>query len=109
MHLALARQQLHFFTFRFNFCFVEAVIKYKYNSLRTYFVKELKKAAETNKSGAGADDLYQSRWEWFELLLFLKDTVSIMPTKSSLPSVEVSKKCLAIDWMYYHVLVRDAM
>ena len=70
---------------------VEPVIKYKYNSLRTYFVKELKKVGDTNKSGAGSDDVYQSRWEWFQLLLFLKDTVSVMPTKSSLPSIEVSE------------------
>lgn len=71
----------------------EAVIKYKYDALRTYFVKEWKKIHDSKKSGAGTEQIYESKWEWFKALLFLKDTVSVGPTSSSLEdsSADVSK------------------
>ena len=48
-------------------------LKNKICNLRTCYRRELKKIAQSEKSGAGADDVYVPSLWYFELLSFLKD------------------------------------
>lgn len=50
----------------------ETVVK-KINSLRTTYRKELKKVLSSEKSGAGADDVYVPHLWYFDLLSFFRD------------------------------------
>ena len=45
----------------------------KINSLRSCFIKELKKVNDSKTSGAGADDTYTPSLWYFQELLFLTD------------------------------------
>ena len=40
------------------FFFIEADVKVKTNTLRSYYSKELKQQSQRQKSGAGRDDIY---------------------------------------------------
>lgn len=53
-------------------CTVEAV-KRKLNGLRSHLSREFDKMKKKNKSGAGANDMYQPKVWWFQKMLFLKD------------------------------------
>ncbi|KAM7306166.1 uncharacterized protein ISCGN_009906 [Ixodes scapularis] len=44
----------------------------KFRNLRTYFFKEMSKIENSRASGKGTGDLYKSRWEFFEDMLFLQ-------------------------------------
>ncbi|KAK9872912.1 hypothetical protein WA026_021763 [Henosepilachna vigintioctopunctata] len=48
-------------------------VKKKFNSLRTNFRKELKKIKDSKKSGAGAEEIYQSTLWYFDAMSFLVD------------------------------------
>lgn len=50
----------------------ETVVK-KINSMRTTYRKELKKVLDSERSGAGADDIYVPHLWYYELLSFLRD------------------------------------
>lgn len=52
----------------------------KYNNLRTYFMKEYRKVQTTPSGSAGQ---YTSKWELFDVLSFLKDTLNNYTTKAS--------------------------
>ncbi|XP_037917861.1 uncharacterized protein LOC119655801 [Hermetia illucens] len=45
----------------------------KINALRTVYKKELSKVKSSEKSGAGADDIYKPSLWYFDLLHFLND------------------------------------
>lgn len=45
----------------------------KKNAMRSSFRKEAKKVAASRRSAAAADDLYQPRLWYYNLLLFLQD------------------------------------
>ena len=45
----------------------------KINALRTYFVAEKNKMEQSKTNGAGSSDIYKSRWQFYESLLFLAD------------------------------------
>ena len=53
------------------FFFIEENIKAKINTLRNYYSKELKQQSQSQKSGVGRDDIYQSKWPYFQSLRFL--------------------------------------
>eukprot|EP00794_Sanderia_malayensis_P010215 gene10215-11264_t len=57
----------------------------KMNSLRSYFVAEKNKTHQSRVSGAGADDVYRSKWQFFESLSFLADNIVPRTTESNLP------------------------
>lgn len=65
----------------------ETVVK-KINSIRTAFRKELKKVTDSEKSGAGEDEIYVPHLWYFDLLSFLKDQESPRASKSN---IEVNK------------------
>lgn len=58
-------------------------VKNKIKSLRSYFSKEHQKVTE-KKSGAGADDQYDSPWFAYKSMLFILDSVTPRSTKESL-------------------------
>ena len=66
------------------YLFLEDVIKFKYASLRTYFVKLHSKFMASRKSGSGTGDLSLPKWPWYQPLQFLKDTIEIGATMSTL-------------------------
>lgn len=43
--------------------------------MKTKFKEENKRVNATNRSGSGSSDIYVSKWEYYESLLFLKDTI----------------------------------
>ena len=49
----------------------------KYTSLRTQYVKSLNKVKVSSKSGAGTDGVTKVKWKYFNLLHFLRDTVTV--------------------------------
>lgn len=53
------------------FFFLENMVKTKWRNIRDRFVKELRKSNGSSVSGAGADDLYDSKWVLFDELKFL--------------------------------------
>lgn len=59
-------------------------VKKKFNALRTNFRKELKKVRDSNKSGAGTDDLYESSLWYFDAMQFLEDTETPRNSRSTI-------------------------
>ena len=56
----------------------------KFQSLRTYFCKERGKLVASKSSGAGADQVYTTKWRFYDSLLFLDDNMTPRGTVSSL-------------------------
>ncbi|KAG8304088.1 hypothetical protein J6590_102741 [Homalodisca vitripennis] len=61
----------------------EKGVKSKIKNLCSYFSKEQQKMSQ-RKSGASADDVYQSSWFAYKHLLFLGDSITPRTTKDSL-------------------------
>ena len=59
-------------------------IKKKLSAVRTNFRKELKKVLDSEKSGAGTEDLYESSLWYYDAMLFLQDQETPAPSRSSL-------------------------
>ena len=56
-------------------------------NLRTYYGKEITKMKKSNKSGAGTDQLYVSKWPFFtQLHTFLSSIVVQRQTTSNIVS-----------------------
>ena len=55
----------------------------KINALRTYYVAERNKAENSKASGAGTNDVYHSKWQFYEHLSFLKDNITPRATYST--------------------------
>ena len=64
-----------------------AEIKYKVNSLRTQFNRELAKESKT-KSGQSTDELHKSNWIHFERLNFLR---SVLASSKNFDSINVNQ------------------
>ena len=65
-------------------------IKKKIQALRTQFQQELRKDKESKRSGAGAEDVYVSKWFGFGAMQFLVDSFIPKETCSNLV-VQVSE------------------
>lgn len=63
----------------------ESAIK-KINNMRSSFRKELKKIKESMRTGSGADEVYQPKLWYFELLRFLSDQETPRPSSSNIDS-----------------------
>lgn len=63
----------------------ESVIK-KINSIRTCFRKEYRKVIASEKSGAGATDIYVPTLWYYDLLLFLMEQDVPRPSISNVPT-----------------------
>lgn len=61
-------------------------LKSRINNIRTCFRRELKKVSESEKSGAGADEVYVPSLWYFENLCFLKDHEEAVPGTSTMDS-----------------------
>lgn len=68
----------------------EKSVESKIKNLRSYFSREQQKMSLT-KSGASADDKYQSSWFAYKHLLFLGDTITPRSTKDSLEDTIVDE------------------
>jgi hypothetical protein len=47
------------------------MIKKKWNALRTQLAQEKAKCEKSRKSGSSPDDVYVTKWIWYEKLMFL--------------------------------------
>ena len=47
----------------------------KIANLRTYYTKEFQKEKKTQKSGAGVDDIYNSKWPHYRAITYLRDHI----------------------------------
>lgn len=57
----------------------------KFKNLRNSFCQELKKIADSERSGAGATDVYKPKVFWFELMnSFIRPFIQQRSTKSNL-------------------------
>ena len=63
----------------------------KMNSLGSYFVAEKNKTHQSRVSGAGVDEVYRSKWQFFESLSFLADNIAPRRTESNLPKKHFEK------------------
>ena len=61
-------------------------IKAKIGSLRSTFLRELKKIESSKRSGAAADDVYVPKLWYFSSLMFLKDQTEPRQHLSTFPS-----------------------
>lgn len=59
-------------------------VKNKIDSLRGAFRKEIKKIKESQRSGAGTDDIYQPNLWYFQYLIFLSDQETPRESVSSI-------------------------
>ena len=59
-------------------------LKKKLNSMRTCFRRELKKLSDSQKSGAGADDVYEPSLWYFDALIFLRDQETPAQSQSTI-------------------------
>lgn len=59
-------------------------VKRKFNSLRTNFRKELKKISQSEKSGAGTDDVYETSLWYYDAMIFLQDQEMPESSRTSL-------------------------
>ena len=60
----------------------------KMNSLRTYFNAERNKEQASKGTGKGADEIYETSWQYFEQLQFLNDNVAQRTTHSNIRKLD---------------------
>lgn len=60
----------------------------KINALRTVYKKELLKVKSSEKSGAGADDIYKPSLWYFDRLHFLNDQDFARPSRNTMSDVD---------------------
>ena len=93
--LKLFASTLIFLNILFDLLLV-ADVKAKINSLRTYFSRELTKESTTSRrSGSGRDEVFKSKWPYFQSLEFLRDSIAPRKTTSSLVSYILQKQSFA--------------
>ena len=63
---------------------VVQLAKAKYAGLRTYWVKQYKMVVKSSTSGSGTNEVFKPTWAYYEDLMFLKPTVTVNPTESSI-------------------------
>ncbi|XP_050302772.1 uncharacterized protein LOC126740687 [Anthonomus grandis grandis] len=67
----------------------ECVVK-KINSLRTTYRKELKKVLDSERSGAGEEDIYVPHLWYYDITNFIRDHETPKNTKSNIEDMQVS-------------------
>ncbi|KAH3843699.1 uncharacterized protein LOC127877103 [Dreissena polymorpha] len=65
-------------------------VKKKFNALRTNFRKELKKVIDSEKYGAGTEDLFESSLWYYDAMLFVQDQETPAPSRSFVDKEEES-------------------
>ncbi|XP_041361956.1 uncharacterized protein LOC121377927 [Gigantopelta aegis] len=73
-------------------------VKKKFNALRTNFRKELKKVNDSNKSGAGTEELYESTLWYYDAMSFLQDQETPAMSRSTLGDQNVSKHAFIVNY-----------
>ena len=63
---------------------LDAEVKAKINNLRVYYSRELAKEKSAKKSGAGSEEVYQSKWPRFKSLEFLRDVIAPRKVQSNI-------------------------
>ena len=71
-------------------------VQSKFHTLRTYFCKERGKVTFSKQSGAGTDQIYVSKWKFYERLCFLSDYISPRNTVSSLKSSSSTESLVSL-------------
>ncbi|XP_022162645.1 uncharacterized protein LOC111028339 [Myzus persicae] len=64
----------------------KSVVVKKINNLRSSYRKELKKVKESTRTGSGADDVYQPKLWYFNILSFLDDQDTPRNSRSNIES-----------------------
>ena len=59
----------------------------KMSRLRTYYGRELGKEKASRSSGRGGNEVYNSKWPFFNMLHFLRDNITPRKTQSTMQSV----------------------
>lgn len=65
-------------------------VRNKISNIRTVFKKELNKVRESQKSGAGTDEIYIPRLWYYESLRFLTDQVDARASLCTLPGTSAA-------------------
>ena len=60
----------------------------KMHNLRTYFNAERNKEEASKSTGKGAEDLYESQWQFYKQLAFLSDNVAPRTTHSNIQKLD---------------------
>lgn len=68
----------------------DSVVK-KINALRSAYRKQLKKVIDSEKSGAGEEDIYIPHLWYFEMLHFLKDQEIPRRTQTNIEEIQVCR------------------
>lgn len=76
------------------FNFLDGHMKNKINTLRSYYSKELAKTTN-QKSGCGTNESYETKWEYFNALMFLPDAIKTRKKHSMLVGVYTNLSCHA--------------
>ena len=72
------------YTFFYIFSDLVQAIKTKLQSFRTQFGKEVNLYEKSKKSGAGTDEIYTPKYEFYDGLLFLQPVISKRGSTSNL-------------------------
>ena len=75
----------------------------KKKNLRTQYSRERQKTKK-RKTGEGADEVYMSKWPYFECLRFLADFVASKISKSNLQVIDIPQKYVH-QRISYHVFL----
>ncbi|XP_050310452.1 uncharacterized protein LOC126746316 [Anthonomus grandis grandis] len=62
----------------------------KINSLRTTYKKELKKVLDSERSGAGEEDIYVPHLWYYDMMNFIRDQETPRNTKSNIEDMQLS-------------------
>ena len=76
--------------------FSEKDVLAKISSLRTYYSKQLGKVQNGIKSGAGHNDIYNSKWVHFNSMAFLRDMVTPRKSVTSMVSLSFVLHCFSL-------------
>ena len=59
--------------------------------LRTYYGRELGKEKASRTSGKGGEEVYNSKWPFFNMLHFLRDNITPRKTQSTMQSIVIDE------------------
>lgn len=83
-------------------------MKKKLNSLRTYYNKEKRKVQASKKSGTGTEELYISKWTYYDALdEFLKHQVLPRKTVSNMVSItHLTVFIFLYKWQVFRLVIK---
>lgn len=79
----------------------DSVVK-KINSLRTTYRKELKRVLESERSGAGVEDIYVPNLWYYESMNFIRDQEIPRNTKSNIEDTQLNVSIFIFFFFYYN-------